>query len=144
MGMIQQTFCYQRECLALTQISKLNSQHVRNYTQYKPIPDITFKTVQGSEDKNGLPLVILHGLFGSYLNFSTFARQFSQQHHRPVHLVNLRNHSDPQNHSPVMNFTVMASDLALFLDKHKIEECDLFGFSLGGKTVSLFRDLHYR
>lgn len=120
------------------------------------LPEITFKTIQPEEhmssstssstfsshqqhhhaiSSSSPPLVILHGLFGSYLNFSTFARHYSSKFRTRVYLVNLRNHSDPQNHSPEMTFTLMASDLAQFLQKQEISECDLFGFSLGGKTA---------
>jgi len=118
-------------------------QQTRNYSQYNPIPDITFKSVEPEQqehhhhkyiDDKKVPLIVLHGLFGSYLNFSTFAKQYSQKHHTKVYLLNLRNHSEKQNHSSVMNFAVMASDLAHFVNKHHIEEFDLFGFSLGGKT----------
>ncbi|KAG2392596.1 hypothetical protein C9374_011321 [Naegleria lovaniensis] len=107
-----------------------------------PIPEITFKTIQpdqvsslSSSQHSPPPLIILHGLFGSYLNFSTFARHYSSKFHTRVYLVNLRNHSDPQNHSPEMSFALMASDLVQFLQKQEISEFDLFGFSLGGKTA---------
>jgi len=108
----------------------------RHYSKYHPISDITFKTVlpEGPVNPQAVPLVILHGLFGSYMNFSTFARQYSRKYNTKIYLLNLRNHSDPQNHSSVMNFVAMASDLDHFMYKQNIQECDLFGFSLGGKT----------
>ncbi|KAL9653839.1 hypothetical protein ABK040_012900 [Willaertia magna] len=108
----------------------------RNYsTSFHPIENITYKVISsGNENNNSVPLIILHGLFGSYLNFTTFAKNYSLKNQTNIYLVNLRNHSDEQNHSPIMNYIEMASDLANFIKTQKLEQFDLFGFSLGGKT----------
>jgi len=85
--------------------------------------------------QGGPPLVILHGLFGSSDNWLTQAKLFSTSY--KVYVVDQRNHGlSPQ--SDAFDYPVMVSDLAEFLDDHKIIDPVLIGHSMGGKTVMNF------
>jgi len=61
---------------------------------------------------SGPSLVILHGLFGSWENWRSHARQLAE--HFQVTLLDLRNHGQSE-HRSVMNYPVMASDDSLSL-----------------------------
>jgi pimeloyl-ACP methyl ester carboxylesterase len=84
--------------------------------------------------KKPLPLVIIHGLFGSKMNFYSFSRAQSREYNRDCYLLDLRNHGTSGHHDTDMTFKSMAHDIYAFLDKQGIEKCDLLGFSLGGKV----------
>lgn len=80
----------------------------------------------------GLPLIILHGLFGSMSNWRSLAIKFSHQFQ--VITVDLPNHG----HSPprkVFDYTSLAKDLVSFMDEQGISAVALLGHSLGGKVA---------
>lgn len=83
----------------------------------------------------GQPLVILHGLFGSGDNWTTFAKAFSE--HYKVYLLDARNHGRSP-HSDLFNYSAMANDLSAFLREQNIENPILLGHSMGGKTLMKF------
>lgn len=79
-----------------------------------------------------LPLVILHGLFGSRDNWGARAKVYSNW--TTVHCMDLRNHgTSPQ--SDTMSYPVMAADVVHTLDDLGIDQCDLLGHSMGGKVA---------
>jgi len=80
----------------------------------------------------GQPLIILHGFLGSSDNWHSLARQFAQQF--SVYIVDQRNHGQSP-HSDVMNYQAMTEDLEEFMRDNQIENANLIGHSMGGKTV---------
>lgn len=80
----------------------------------------------------GKPLIILHGVFGSLDNWMTFARNLSD--YRKVYLVDQRNHGQSP-HSDEFNYDAMADDLKKFIEDHKLDQPDIIGHSMGGKTA---------
>lgn len=87
----------------------------------------------------GRPLIILHGLFGSGDNWQSLARKFAEEH--TVFLVDQRNHGRSP-HSEKFSYRLMADDLAEFVEDHHLEDFDLLGHSMGGKTAMLFASEH--
>lgn len=87
----------------------------------------------------GMPLIILHGLFGSSDNWISIAKHLGET--RKVILIDQRNHGDSP-HSNEFNYGAMASDLKSFIDHHSINKFDLIGHSLGGKTAMFFSTQH--
>ncbi|MCF6360020.1 MAG: alpha/beta fold hydrolase [Cyclobacteriaceae bacterium] len=83
----------------------------------------------------GKPLIILHGLFGSSDNWISIGRSLAET--RKIFLVDQRNHGHSP-HSNVFTYEAMATDLKIFIEEHSINEFDLIGHSLGGKTAMLF------
>ena len=79
-----------------------------------------------------VPLVILHGLFGSAVNWNSIARKFSRD--RPVYTVDLRNHGQSP-HTDTMNYPEMAEDVLALLDELGIASAVLVGHSMGGKVA---------
>ena len=80
----------------------------------------------------GPPLVVLHGLFGSGRNWSGLARKLAER--RRVHLLDLRNHGDSPWHDEV-GYAAMATDVEAYLDSHGLEQVEVIGHSMGGKTA---------
>lgn len=83
----------------------------------------------------GPALVILHGLFGSLDNWVSHARALENDY--SVYLIDLRNHGKSP-HSPIHNYSVMADDIAEFMDNEGILSCALIGHSMGGKVAMEF------
>ncbi len=83
----------------------------------------------------GKPLIILHGLFGSSDNWISIGRNLAKT--RKVYLVDQRNHGDSP-HSEKFNYEAMVADLKELVDDLSIDNFDLIGHSLGGKTAMLF------
>lgn len=79
-----------------------------------------------------VPLVILHGLFGSGTNWRSIAKRLSQR--RTVIVMDLRNHGRSPHHHD-MNYELMAEDVMFSLQQQGISEADLLGHSMGGKTA---------
>lgn len=80
----------------------------------------------------GKPLIILHGLFGSLDNWMTFARKLSD--YRKIYLIDQRNHGKSP-HSDELNYDAMADDLKKFIEDHNLEQPEIIGHSMGGKTA---------
>lgn len=82
--------------------------------------------------EDGVPLIVMHGLFGSSRNWQTLARQFAQSFQ--VINVDLRNHGD-SFHSDQMSYPDMAQDVANVLDALGIDRANVLGHSMGGKVA---------
>lgn len=87
---------------------------------------------QVSGPEQGVPLVILHGLFGSADNWRSHVKQWQES--RRVVAVDLRNHGRSP-HAATMTYQAMAEDVVALLDRLGIERCDLLGHSMGGKVA---------
>lgn len=79
-------------------------------------------------------LVILHGLFGSNVNWRTIATQLSHSHQ--VFCLDLRNHGQSPWHDD-MGYRAMAADVARFIADHKLQNVSLLGHSMGGKIAMM-------
>ena len=80
----------------------------------------------------GPPAVILHGLFGSGVNWRSIARTLEAR--LQCHLVDQRNHGRSP-HMRGMTYPALAADLLAYLDAHRIDRAGLIGHSMGGKTA---------
>ena len=58
----------------------------------------------------GIPLIIVHGLFGMSDNWNTLGKKFAENFN--VHIVDLRNHGR-SFHSDDFSYDLMAEDLSL-------------------------------
>ncbi|PID41638.1 MAG: alpha/beta hydrolase [Proteobacteria bacterium] len=84
------------------------------------------------EGLTAVPVVVLHGLFGSWENLGVVARALARDY--PVHALDLRNHGRSP-HTEVMNYQVMAEDVLAYANRHGLTRFHLLGHSMGGKVA---------
>ncbi|MCP9768695.1 alpha/beta fold hydrolase [Lacihabitans sp. LS3-19] len=84
----------------------------------------------------GLPFVVLHGVFGSSDNLFTVCKKIAESGYC-VYMLDARNHGQSPR-SEDFNYDVMADDLNEFLVTQKIQSPIIMGHSMGGKTVMTF------
>lgn len=81
---------------------------------------------------SGEPLIIVHGLFGTFENWGSQIKTFSQQYQ--VIAVDLRNHGRSP-HCDEMTYPAMAADIVELMDDLGIERAHMLGHSMGGKAM---------
>lgn len=82
-------------------------------------------------DDTGLPVLLVHGLFGQARNLGAQARRLAES--RRVVGVDLRNHGDSP-HDPDASYDALAADLAEMIEALG-GRADLVGHSMGGKAA---------
>jgi esterase len=78
------------------------------------------------------PLLVLHGMLGSSRNWQTAGRDLAVR--RQVFALDARNHGRSP-HDPVMNYDVLARDVADWLEARGLPRAVIVGHSMGGKTA---------
>lgn len=82
---------------------------------------------------DGIPLIILHGLFGMSDNWSSLSKEFAEKGFG-VYAVDARNHGR-SFHSDEFSYPVMAEDVINLMKTGSIKSAHVIGHSLGGKTA---------
>jgi esterase len=98
----------------------------------------SYKT-KSQHTKNNIPLIILHGLFGSGKNWGNVSRFFSSSF--DIHALDLRNHGLSPWY-PSMTYDDMVKDVVHYLSVNTITKCHLLGHSMGGKVAMLIALLY--
>ncbi len=93
------------------------------------------KLLHGNVLGKGEPLIILHGLFGMGDNWKSLANKYAE--YFEVHLIDQRNHGR-SFHSDEFSYEFMAEDLREYIAFHELNEVNLLGHSMGGKTAMLY------
>lgn len=88
----------------------------------------------------GLPVVLIHGLFGDLNNLGVLARDLKQDF--DVISIDLRNHGR-SFHSDEHNYTLMAQDVVQLLESLDITKPIVIGHSMGGKVAMRLCDFDY-
>ncbi|MCS6903766.1 MAG: alpha/beta fold hydrolase [Bacteroidia bacterium] len=88
--------------------------------------------------KGEIPIVILHGLFGSSDNWRTIANILANNY--SVISLDLRNHGRSP-HTESHTYLEMAQDLEKFFNSHSFEQVFLIGHSMGGKAAMTYATL---
>ena len=86
---------------------------------------------------SGVPLVILHGLYGSSDNWVSIAKQISNSFR--VIIPDQRNHGRSP-HDPEHTYHDMSEDLLELVDTLDIDQFFLVGHSMGGKSALSFAE----
>lgn len=80
----------------------------------------------------GIPLIIIHGLFGMSDNWNTLGKKFAENFN--VHIIDLRNHGR-SFHSDDFSYELMAEDIEKYIEHFGLNKPTLLGHSLGGKVA---------
>ncbi len=91
-----------------------------------------YSKIEGS----GKPLLILHGFLGMSDNWKTIGAQFASAGFQ-VHLLDLRNHGR-SFHSDEFSYELMVQDVYDYCKANNLENVNIIGHSMGGKTAMLF------
>lgn len=84
------------------------------------------------------PVIVLHGLFGSSTNWRSISRALSDDYR--VIAADMRNHGKSP-WSENMGYKEMAGDVALLIDRFKLNNPVIIGHSMGGKTAMALSQL---
>jgi len=84
------------------------------------------------ERGEGVPVALLHGLYGQASNFATVQKRLAVG--RRVIALDLRNHGNSP-HGPAMTYHAMAEDVLETLRALGALPCALIGHSMGGKVA---------
>ncbi|MEJ6582867.1 MAG: alpha/beta fold hydrolase [Crocinitomicaceae bacterium] len=88
---------------------------------------------------DGIPLVILHGLFGYSDNWQTHAKKLAEYYR--VILVDLRNHGH-SDWAEETSYELMAQDVYELCSELRLNNFILLGHSMGGKVGMYFAQQH--
>lgn len=92
------------------------------------------------------PLLILHGLYGSKLNWRSMGKRFAEQLGCRVFNLDLRNHGHSPA-APASSYIDYANDVQRFIIEKGLGQVNLMGHSMGGKvamTLALVNSLRSR
>lgn len=84
------------------------------------------------------PVLLLHGLFGSKLNWNSLSKAFHQKTKptRKIYSIDARNHGESP-HSTVHSYEHMVADLVALYKKLNIGKASVIGHSMGGRAMML-------
>ncbi|WP_107851711.1 alpha/beta fold hydrolase [Oceanimonas marisflavi] len=82
----------------------------------------------------GMPVMLVHGLFGSLDNLNGLNRALSE--YFDVITVDLRNHGQSPR-SDIMSYAAMAEDLLELSERLQLDQPAMVGHSMGGKAVMM-------
>ena len=91
-----------------------------------------FELVQRADVGGSVPLVVLHGLFGSSRNWRTVGSRLSERMSTKVYLMDMRNHGKSPFSSDDSFLDEYASDVVETMELEKHSKLDLIGHSMGG------------
>jgi esterase len=89
--------------------------------------------------ESGIPIVIIHGLFGSSDNWQAIGKALSDEY--KVYLIDQRNHGRSPR-SEDFTYEAMSEDLLEFIGQHNLIRPVIIGHSMGGKTAMKFAIQH--
>ena len=86
----------------------------------------------GNPDKS--PMIVLHGMLGSKINWRGMCSQEEIGSKRDCYLLELRNHAT-SGHHPEHNYDAISEDVIRFADQNGIKNFTILGHSMGGRTA---------
>ena len=90
------------------------------------------QTLHYQETGQGEPIILIHGLFGSFENLGMIAKGLKEQYH--VISVDVRNHGK-SFHQSSMSYTELSQDVITIMDELNISSAYILGHSMGGKIA---------
>ncbi|XP_073999410.1 sn-1-specific diacylglycerol lipase ABHD11-like [Rhodnius prolixus] len=93
-----------------------------------------YETDTGDEK---VPLLIMHGLFGSKSNWNSMSKAFLKQLNRNIIAMDARNHGESR-HTNEFSYHHLVVDINRFFEDYKLRQASLLGHSMGGRAMMLF------
>lgn len=115
---------------------------IKNYTV--TAPDGVTLAVQESGNPQGRPIIFIHGLLGSHLNWEKQVQDAQLQRYRLI-TFDLRGHglsAKPQQESAYSESRLWGDDLAAVIEGSHAKKPLLVGWSLGGVVITSYLAAH--
>lgn len=111
-------------------------------TSHRTAVTLAFNRYGTDNDRQNLPLVIGHGLFGQKQNWNSVSKALQKRLGNQIYAIDFRNHGDSP-HTSTHKYPELSEDLAKFIEKEVLKGTDfkrvnLLGHSMGGKVVAEF------
>ncbi|KAK4313761.1 hypothetical protein Pmani_014917 [Petrolisthes manimaculis] len=94
----------------------------------------SFQSTRPEQANQLSPIIIMHGLMGSKINWKSMGKAINLKTGRQVYTVDARNHGDSP-HTDHHSYPLLAEDLLFFLHEHNLPQAVLMGHSMGGRAV---------
>lgn len=100
-----------------------------------PLAYNSFRKTKATDDPR-LPVIVLHGLYGSRKQFRDLGRGLyeSGDGHRKVYVLDARNHGESP-HTAGHSLDEQAEDIVNFMQAHAISRAVLIGHSMGARAA---------
>lgn len=116
-----------------------NGRHFSTVSKIQLPKPVKLSSLTINGDDSLVPIIVIHGLFGSKHNWKGLARQINERTGRNVHAIDLRNHGDSPHTSPEeATYLAMAADIRLFIDDKNVDKIQVVGHSMGGRAAFQF------
>ncbi|CAH1392629.1 unnamed protein product [Nezara viridula] len=92
-------------------------------------------------DDNFIPLIIMHGLFGSKSNWNSLSKAINEITYRKIITVDARNHGESP-HTDEFSYFHLAQDMQFLISSLSLPKVHLMGHSMGGRASMLFSLLY--
>ena len=99
-----------------------------------PAEDYANKLKDMNYDGKKPPMIVIHGLLGSMLNWRSYCHHKLIVSRRDCFLPEMRNHPQSDHHED-FNYQVLSDDIIRFADKMGLDKFTLLGHSMGGRTA---------
>lgn len=103
--------------------------------------DLNYKLFKSQNDKldfhHNCPIIILHGLFGSHLNYRSISQKIATELNQDVYCLDLRNFGDSP-HINKLDYSSMSADVEKFIELNTDLQKNkplIIGHSMGGKVA---------
>ncbi|XP_014290152.1 sn-1-specific diacylglycerol lipase ABHD11 [Halyomorpha halys] len=93
------------------------------------------------KEENYIPLIIMHGLFGSKSNWNSLSKALNELLYRKIITVDARNHGESP-HTDEFSYFHLAKDIQHLISSLSLPKVHLMGHSMGGRASMLFSLLY--
>ena len=101
--------------------------------------ELYYQSYSPEKPSNQTPIIIIPGLFGSTVNWRSFAQKLAESY--SVTVIDQRNHGNSP-HANSNTYADMVNDLLMLCDRLNYDQVLLCGHSMGGKVAMLFSLLY--
>lgn len=95
---------------------------------------LSYIKLANDSDKAKKPMLVLHGLLGSKVNWKGICGHRKVLQKRDCYLMEMRNHATSDHHSE-HNYEVMSDDIIRFADQNNMDKFTVLGHSMGARAT---------
>lgn len=125
-------------CLFMFTYTLSNCSAVKKSEGIEPIKMSysSYESTLPDGNKNGPPIIIMHGLLGSRYNWNSMAKAILNRLKRKIIAVDARNHGDSP-HTYAFSYHHLCADIIEIMKDLELKNATLMGHSMGGRAMML-------